>query len=720
MGNGETKLRMKQIIQYQKTGEISVEELPDIKLGNNGILVQNYYSLISAGTERTSVETAQASMLGKAKSRPDLVKQVIENMKREGVLATYSKVMNRLDNYKELGYSSAGIVIESNVEEFRPGDRVACAGSAFHSELVFIPKNLAVKVPNEVELDEAAFTTLASIAIQGIRQANLKLGENVAVIGLGLIGLITIQLLKANGCKVIGLDISDRNFKLAEELGCDATSMFSNNSISVVESFTNGYGTDAVLITASTKSNDPLEYAISFARKKSRIVFVGVAGMNIPRNGFYEKELEITISCSYGPGRYDYDYEQNGNDYPIGFVRWTEKRNMEAIIQLLHQKKLDFSKLITHKISIDNALKAYDLITNKINEPYLGVLIEYSKEIKSNFFRCKSINAKPSKNNDVQIGFIGAGNFAQSYLLPNLKNKNFSLINVSTRTPINAKSVAEKFGFQNFASSPEKIFNDKSINTVFIATHHSSHAQFVMEALRVGKNVFVEKPLAINNEQLDEVISVYEKIGKSRVLVGFNRRFSKPFLSIKKFFDETSSPFIINYRVNAGYIPNSSWIQNPDEGGRIIGEGCHFIDVFDFIINSKPVSVYATTIRDKNNEMKNEDNTVVTINYENGSVANLIYLANGDKSLSKEYCEVFTGGMTTIMNDFKNVTFFNNGHKKTIKFDGGKGHKEEVDYFIDLLLGKTEERLSFNSIVNTTRLTFAILESITSNKVVYL
>ncbi len=429
---------MLQIIQYQKTGEISVEELPDIKLGNNGILVQNYYSLISAGTERTSVETAQASMLGKAKSRPDLVKQVIENMKREGVLATYSKVMNRLDNYKELGYSSAGIIIESNVEEFRPGDRVACAGSAYHSELVFIPKNLAVKVPNEVEIDEAAFTTLASIAMQGIRQANIKLGENVAVIGLGLIGLITVQLLKANGCKVIGLDISDRNFKLAEELGCDSTTIFNNNSLSVVESFTNGYGTDAVLITASTKLNEPIEFAIRFARKKSKIVFVGVSGMNIPRNGFYEKELEITISCSYGPGRYDYDYEQNGNDYPIGYVRWTEKRNMEAIIQLLHQKKLDFSKLITHKIPIDDALKAYDLITNKTNEPYLGVLIEYDKELKSSFIRSKSINVKPTQSK-ITIGFIGAGNFAQSYLIPNLNNENVSLINVSTRTPINSK-----------------------------------------------------------------------------------------------------------------------------------------------------------------------------------------------------------------------------------------------------------------------------------------
>jgi len=442
--------------------------------------------------------------------------------------------------------------------------------------------------------------------------------------------------------------------------------------------------------------------------------------MNIPRNGFYEKELEITISCSYGPGRYDYDYEQKGIDYPIGYVRWTENRNMEAIIQLLHQKKLDFSKLITHKIPIDEALKAYDLITNKTNEPYLGILIEYSKEIKTSFTRTKGIAKTTIQRNKINLGFIGAGNFAQSYLLPNLKKNNVNLINVSTRTPINAKSVAEKFGFNNYSSSPEEILNDNSIDTVFIATHHSSHAHYVLEALKARKNIFVEKPLAINDIQLDEIVSEYNKVENNKILVGFNRRFSKPFLSIKEFFNKSSSPFIINYRVNAGFIPNSSWIQNPNEGGRIIGEGCHFIDIFDFIINSKPISVYASSIRDNNVEMKNEDNTVVTITYENGSVANLIYLANGDKSVQKEYCEVFSSGKTAIMNDFKEVSLFSNGTKKKMKFDGGKGHKEEVNYFIELLLGKTEEKLNFDSITNTTKITFKVLESLKNNRVVKL
>lgn len=712
---------MLQIIQYQKTGEITIEDIPDIKCAPGGILVQNHYSLISAGTERTSVETAQASMIGKAKSRPDLVKQVIDNVKRDGLIATYEKVMNRLDNYKELGYSSAGIVLESNAEEFRPGDRVACAGTAYHSELVFIPKNLAVKVPNEIELDHAAFTTLASIALQGVRQSEVKLGENVAVIGLGLVGLITVQLLKANGCKVIGLEINEKNFGLAKELGCDEVIILDHNSSSKVESFTNGYGTDSILIAASTKSNDPVEYALKFARKKSKIVIVGVIGMNIPRAGFYEKELDITISCSYGPGRYDYNYEQKGNDYPIGYVRWTEKRNMEAILQLLGQKRIDFSRLISHKIPIEDGLKAYDLITDKVKEPYLGVLIEYKKEQKSNYKRSIELSRVSNKKN-INVGFIGAGNFAQSYLLPNLKHKKINLHYVATRTPINAKSVAKKFDFSNYSCDTDLIINDESIDTIFIASHHSSHAKYVAAALEKGKNVFVEKPLAINEAELNPIIQSFNHSIKKGLppllMVGFNRRFSKQFGCIKDFYEEVNEPFIINYRVNAGFIPLSSWIQNPDEGGRIIGEGCHFIDIFDFLIESEPVNIYATTLRRANSNQKDEDNSIITINYKDGSVATLTYLANGDRTLPKEYCEVFAGGATAIMNNFDEVQLFKYGKRKKIKFDGGKGHKEEIQYFINLLLGISKQKLTFDSIYNTTKLTFKAIESIRSNKIV--
>jgi len=709
---------MLQIVQYQKTGKISIEDLPDIKLFPGGILVQNYYSLISAGTERTSVKTAQASLLGKAKMRPDLVKQVLENIKREGLIATYKKVMNRLDNYKELGYSSAGIVLASSVEEFKPGDRVACAGYAHHSELIFVPRNLAVKVPENVSLEEASFIALGAIALQGIRQARINLGENVVVIGLGLIGLITVQLLKANGCRVIGMDISERNFHLAKEFGCDDVVLFDSYAEKVVESFTNGYGADAVIITTATNSNEPMEKAISFARKKGRVVIVGVTGMNIPRTGFYEKELEITISCSYGPGRYDIDYEQKGIDYPFGYVRWTERRNMEAIIQLLSGGKISFRKLITHKIPIEEGVRAYDIITGKAKEPYIGILIEYNKELKREFVHVKRSAESMEKAGDIVIGFIGAGNFAQSYLLPHLKKNGVTLKNVVTRKPINAKSVADKFGFIEYSSDPATIFNDESINTVFIVTHHDSHGFYVKEAIKYGKNVFVEKPLTIKENELDEIKHLYEK-SNVHLMVGFNRRFSKQFSLIKEFISKSREPIVINYRVNAGSISPNSWLQDLEQGGRIIGEACHFIDIFDYLIESEPLSVYAVSADKVNGASRLEENVVVTINYSDGSVANLLYLANGDSALPKEYCEVFSGGLVAVMDDFKKVILYSGNRKRKIRFGAGKGHKEEIEHFLRVLRGEEELKLSFNSVYRTTFLTFKIIESFKTRSVIY-
>ncbi len=707
---------MLQIIQYQKNGEITIEDLPDRTCPDGHILVQNYYSVISAGTERTSVETAQATIIGKAKSRPDLVYQVIENIKKEGLFATYEKVMNRLDNYKELGYSSAGVVIESKVNEFKAGDRVACAGYAYHSELVAIPKNLAVKVPNNVNFEEAAFTTLGAIALQGVRQARISIGETVVVIGLGLIGLITVQLLKANGCKVIGLDINDRNFGLAQEFGCNECLLFDNYSVKVIESLTNGYGADAVIITASTKSAEPLEKAIEYSRKKGRIVIVGVLKIEVPRAGFYEKELEVTISCSYGPGRYDYEYEMKGMDYPYGYVRWTENRNMQAIVDLLAEGRLNFRKLITHKIPIEEGLRAYDLITGKLNEPYLGILIEYKKEEKNQlYFTSANKNVTDEKISKIKIGFIGAGNFAQSYLLPNLKKLNVDLVKVATLTPIHAKSVAKKFGFKYYSSNPEDVFNDENINTIFIVTHHSTHGKYVIEALRKGKNVFVEKPLCIKKEELEIIKEFYEK-SNVKLMVGFNRRFSKQCKLIKDFFNNSREPFLINYRVNAGYIPPDHWIQRPEEGGRIIGEGCHFIDIFDFIIEDEVIELKVTDLNSRAQPGIISDNVIVTLKYRNGSVANLIYHSNGDRGLEKEYCEVHSGGKSAKLIDFKEVFIFNNGKRKKYKFDGKKGHKEEIDYYLKFLEGKEKNILPFESIYFTTLLTIKSTDMLKSNE----
>lgn len=704
---------MLQIIQYQKSGEITIEDLPAPVLKPGTVLVKNCFSLISSGTEKTSVETAQASMIGKAKSRPDLVKQVLDNVKKEGLMATYNKVQNRLDNYKELGYSCAGVVIESSVEEFKPGDRVACGGlTANHSEVIRVPKNLVAKIPENVSFSEASFTTLGAIAMQGVRQADVKLGETVAVIGLGLIGLITIQLLKANGCRVIGIDISESNFDLAKKLGCNICCVSGQDSVKIVESFTNGNGTDSVIITAGAKSNEPVEYALDYARKKSNIVIVGAVNMNIPRSPFYEKELDFKISCSYGPGRYDKLYEESGIDYPIGYVRWTENRNMQAVLNLISEKRLDVESLITHKIPVASGLEAYKLITGEKKEKYIAILIEYPENVKLDRKRSTYFKNNIDKTSKAIVGFIGAGNFAQSNLLPHLVTNKISLRGVCTSTPVNSKSVAEKFGFDFFTTDYNEVLENDSINTVFIASRHDSHGKYVLEAIKKGKHVFVEKPLCISVEELETIRNSHNP--ENLLVVGFNRRFSDAFYDIKKFFENTLEPFVVNYRVNAGLIPKTHWIQSPEQGGRIIGEGCHFIDTISFLTGSRPCKVFAESLHTTNTKMINYDNVNVVVKYENGSVGNILYLANGDSSQPKEYCEVFAGGKSAVMNNFKETIFYGNGKKTKKTYSGSKGHKEEVIHFLGLLDGKGTMNLTPESIFDTTLVSFKILESLKS------
>lgn len=703
---------MKQIIQYQKTGEITIEDLPVPVLKKGYLVVKNAYSLISSGTERTSVETAQASMIGKAKSRPDLVKQVMDNVKKDGLIATYNKVQNRLDNYKELGYSTSGVVIESSVENFKPGDRVACGGlTANHSEVISVPKNLAVKIPENVSFEEAGFTTLGSIALQGVRQADVKIGESVAVVGLGLLGLITVQLLKANGCRVIGIDINDANFELAKKLGCDHCCLSGSDSVKIVESFTNGFGTDSVIITAGAKSNEPVELALEYARKKSSIVIVGAVNMNIPRSPFYEKELDFKISCSYGPGRYDKLYEETGIDYPVGYVRWTENRNMSAILGLISTGKLDVKSLATHVFNIENALDAYKIITGEKKEKYIAILISYPENL---ITERKIYSKKPGAVSEagICVGFIGAGNFAQSNLLPHLAAQKIALEGVCTSTPVNSKSAAGKFGFNFFTTDYKEILQNEKINTVFIASRHDSHGKYVLESIKAGKHIFAEKPLAINFEELENIRESYNP--QKHLLVGFNRRFSAPFRDIKKYLGNNLEPFVITFRVNAGQILKNHWVQAPEQGGRIIGEVCHFADTISFLANSRPVKVFAESIYTDNSSMINHDNVNIVIKYENGSVGNILYLANGSSSQPKEYCEVFAGGKTAVMNNYKEVTFYSGSKKSSKSYNGTKGHKEEVYHFINLLNGKEEAALSPDSIFTTTLLTFKILDSLKS------
>ena len=713
---------MLQVTQYQKTGELRVEELPPPQLEAGSVLVRNAYSLISAGTERTSVKTAQSSIVGKARTRPDLVRQVVDNAKREGLLATYRKVQTRLDNYNELGYSSAGIVLESAVPGLSPGDRVACAGTAYHAEIVSVPKNLVVRIPDEVDLDEAAFVALGAIALQGVRQAEVRLGEYVAVIGLGLVGLLTVQLLKAQGCQVIGLDVDPQKLTLARNVGCDDCALNDADAALAVDAFTRGYGADAVLITASTPSNQPIELALEVARRKGAVVIVGAVGLDVPRLPFFEKELDLRISCSFGPGRYDSTYEDLGLDYPLAYVRWTENRNMEAVLALMAAGKLDTRSLVTHRHPIDRAVEAYDLVTGKRNERSLAILLEYPQrddEVRSRIVRAEA--APPASVDTVVAGFIGAGNFAQSYLLPHVKKLDVTLAGVATSRPVNARSAAEKFGFSFSTTDWDDVLSDATTNTVFVATRHDTHARIVEQALAAGNHVFVEKPLAVTSDELENVRVAAEAAAErgQYLAVGFNRRFATPVRDIQAFFAERREPLAITYRMNVGPLPPSSWILAEGQGGRIVGEACHAVDVFAALTGARPVRVYATAVRKDVAEFAAEDTASVVVTYADGSVATLLYVANGQRRPT-ERCEVSAGGRSAIMDDFKTATFRADRSSKRRSYDGRKGHAEEVADFVDVIRGRSTPTFSVDTLVQTTAVTLAGVASLRTHAVVEL
>ncbi|MFQ5629624.1 MAG: bi-domain-containing oxidoreductase, partial [bacterium] len=606
-------------------------------------------------------------------------------------------------------------------------DRVACAGVGYasHAEMIFVPQNLAVKIPDEVRFEEAAFTTVGAIALQGVRQADVRISENAAVIGLGLIGLMTVQLLKANGCRVIGLDVSRSHFELAEQLGCDKCEVSDSDAQKTVESFTRGYGADAVVITAGTKSNQPMELALEIARKKAKVVVVGSVGMNLPRSPFFEKELDLRISCSYGPGRYDLDYEEKGRDYPIGYVRWTENRNLEAVLDLIAAQELDVQSLVTHKFDVQEALMAYDIITGKMQEKYLGILLRFPDSLEKRNGQSRTIyisqnGRKIEPANQIVAGFIGAGNFAQSNLIPPLLKSNVLLKGVVTTKPVNAKSVAKKFGFEYYSTDAQQLLADDSINTVFIVSRHDSHAGYVIDALKKGKHVFVEKPLAVNETQLQAISdALQQENGKlSTLFAGFNRRFSQPFQDMKNFFEGNGEPFVINYRVNAGNLPKTHWTMDVAQGGRIIGEGCHFIDCFAYLTGARPAQIFAEAITSQNNRIENDDNVSVTIKYEDGSVATLLYLANCSPALRKEYCEVHCEGRSAIMDNFNQTVFYEDRKSRRRKYNGSKGHKQEVAHFVRVVNGKEKTGLPVDSIFDTTITTFRILDSLKTRQFV--
>ncbi len=716
---------MLQVIQHQKTGALIVEELPPPVLRPGEVLVRNANSVLSAGTERSMVQSAKKSLVARARQKPELVRQLLSNVRKEGIQSTYAKVMRRLNNYQPLGYSSAGIVVESTVNDFHPGDRVACGGTAYHAELVAVPRNLCAKIPTDVSFEHAAFATIGAIALQGVRQADVSIGESVAVVGLGLLGVITVQILKAAGCRVVGVDVNQANFELAKSLGCDESIISDQNAVRRIESFSRGIGSDATIITASTSSNGPLELALACTRKRGKIVVVGSVGMNVPRHPFYEKELELRISTSYGPGRYDENYEEKGVDYPVSYVRWTENRNMTAVLDLMAAEKLKLEPIISHRFPLAKAADAYEMITGKTTHKFLGVLFFYpltpattAGSAKKNLV-LKGPSGKRATEGRPSIGFIGLGGFADSILIPAFGKSGAILKGACSRDPVKGSSVARKHGFGYFTTDSAAIMEDKSINTVVIATRHDSHPDLVANALKAGKHIFVEKPLAIDEEQLSSVKKAYEAINEREDIVfftGFNRRFSGQVSDIKNFFSPRSEPLIMMYRVNAGGLSPNHWSLDNRQGGRMLGEGCHFIDTMMYLAGSGIAEINCQSIRSVNPLVHSNDNASVIIEFADGSIGNLIYLTDGDTSVHKELLEVHSAGMSVVMDDFKAISFHRNGRSKKKNYDGRKGHSEEVQSFVGAISGAVSPAMSFNESCDVTEATFKILESTRDGK----
>ncbi len=710
---------MKQVVQNYKTGELKVDEVPAPMLYRNGVLVKNHYSLISAGTEKSTVDMAKKSLVGKAKARPDLVKKVISQVQKNGFVDTAKMVMGRLDTRAALGYSCAGVIagVGDQVNGLKTGDRVACAGQnyASHAETVVIPSNLVVRVPDSVDLQDASYVAVGAIALQGVRQAEPRLGEIVAVIGLGLLGQIVVQMLKANGCRVVATDIDENKIALAKEFGADEA-VGQSEFEGTCSGISQGYGVDSVIITASTKSNEPIETAGIVCRKKGRVVVVGAVGMQVPREPYYLKELDLRLSTSYGPGRYDVDYEEKGVDYPYGYVRWTEQRNMSAFLELIAEGKLNIKALTSHDYAIEKAEEAYKLISEQ-SEDYLGITLNYPSE-NSDRSKCKIKIAEGSAISGVQLGLIGVGNHIKDMILPHLRNSdNVNIKAICTNTGINAKAVAEKQDAEYCTTDYNEILADESIHAIVIGTRHDSHAEIAVNAIKAGKHVLLEKPLCLSKSELKDVRTAYEEISEDNnviVQLAFNRSYSSHAEKIIEFFGTRNNPLTMVYRVNAGAIPADHWIQDEEiGGGRIIGECCHFIDFMRTISGSSLKSVFAMSIGNHDSGIT-ADKAIISLEFSDGSIGTLVYCADGDKSLAKERFEAFSDGKSVVMNDFSTTEFYKSGKKevyKSSKLD--KGFQQEVDYFLSRVKsGKS----AYDEFLNGYEVTLATIAAVESMK----
>ena len=698
---------MKQVEQNYRTGALRVAEVPAPRVSDGALLVATRTSLISSGTEKQLIELAKASLAGKAMARPDLVRRVLRNVQRDGLRPTVEKVFAKLDTPIPLGYSIAGVVPETGrrVPGYAVGDRVACAGAglANHADFNVVPKNLTVPVPASVDDHDACFVTLGAIALQGVRQAQLTLGERVVVMGLGLIGLLTIQLLKASGCRVLGFDPNAERAALATKLGADAA--VSSDLAEAVAGFTGGHGADAVILTASTKSSEPLNQAAEISRLKGRIIVVGLVGMSIDREPFYKRELDVRLSMSYGPGRHDPAYELSGHDYPLAYVRWTEQRNMSAFLDLIAEGKVTPKLLVTHQFPIADAGEAYSLMQR--GDPHLAMLLTYGGGASGASVRVIARSpAMLPKPNENRVGFIGLGNYAKSVLLPALtKLDGVILSTVVTSTGISASHSSAKYGFAAAATDPAAVLGDAATDTIVIATRHDTHAGLAAAALRAGKHVFCEKPLAMTRDELDDVAAA--AAGSAGILtVGFNRRFAPLLIKAKAALTPRSGPLVMLYRVNAGAIPGDSWIQREEGGGRIIGEVCHFVDALTFLSGSLPVDVQAVAAKD------HDDAVSVLIRFADGSTGTIVYASLGDPGVAKEYLEVFAAGRVVQLEDFVRLTVTTSGKSVTTKGAQDKGQRSLLTAFITATRAQGPAPIPMQELIAVSETTIAIEEAI--------
>jgi len=698
---------MKQIIQDLKNGQTILEEVPAPRVAQGQVLIQTTRSLVSLGTERMLVEFGKANFIEKARQQPDKVKQVFDKVKTDGLKPTLDAVFNKLGQPLPLGYCNVGrvIAIGRGVEDFKVGDRVASNGP--HAEVVAVPQNLVAKIPEGVSDEEAAFTVIGAIGLQGLRLAQPTLGETVVVIGLGLIGLMTAQLLKANGCKVIGFDYDGSKVTLANELGIVAVNPGEGtDQIHFVESYTNGIGADAVIITASNKSNEIISQAAKMSRKRGRIVLIGVIGLDISRADFYEKELTFQVSCSYGPGRYDETYEQKGNDYPIAYVRWTEKRNFEAILQAIARKSIVVDRLITERIDLQDYGQIYG---NMKGSRSVASILVYP-ETDDSWSRRVVINNNNFAGGKGVVGIIGAGNFTSAMILPSLRKTEAELKYIASSGGLSGTTLAKKYSISLSTTDYKEILSDTDVDLVLITTRHDTHASMVREALQAGKHVFVEKPLALYKEQLREVEEFYERYKKT-INVGFNRRFAPLAVKMKQLLGSGNTPMNIVATMNAGFIPASSWVQDMEiGGGRIIGEACHFIDLCTFLAGSK-VSAVCMNAMGKN-PAENTDNASILLKYENGTNAVINYFANGSKAYAKERVEVFHEERVLVMDNWRKLKGYGFNGFSNASSGQDKGHLNQFRKLIEVVKKGGESIIPMGEIINTTEASFAAVESL--------